>query len=58
MCHMNRMLTGCLGLVFLAASVLPAFAYEAFQGPLGLLQKRQGTYEGYTLLAPQKSKTP
>ena len=54
---MNRMLTGCLGLVFLAASVLPAFAYEAFQGPLGLLQKRQGTYEGYTLLAPQKSKT-
>ena len=45
------MLTGCLGLAFLAASALPALAYEAFQGPLGLLQKGQGTYEGYTLLA-------
>ena len=52
---MNRMLTGCLGLAFLAASALPALAYEAFQGPLGLLQKGQGTYEGYTLLAPQDS---
>ena len=49
------MLTGCLGLAFLAASALPALAYEAFQGPLGLLQKGQGTYEGYTLLAPQDS---
>ena len=33
-----------------------AQAYEAFKGPLGLLQKSAGTCDGYTLVAPQSAK--
>ena len=34
-----------------------AQAYEAFKGPLGLLHKAPGTFDGYTLVAPQQANT-
>ncbi len=43
------------GAAILALSA-PAFAFEAFKGPLGVLQKSDGVTDGYVLIAPQGSK--
>ena len=52
---MKRMWNGAaaaLALTFICSA--PAAAYEAFKGPLGLLQNHKGkTFEGYTLVTPQ-----
>ena len=52
---MNRLakvFAAALAAVALAGS---AQAYEAFKGPLGLLHKAPGTFDGYTLIAPQRA---
>lgn len=46
---------GALGLV--AALAVPASATENFRGPLGVLSKKAGVTDGYTLLTPQQSTT-
>lgn len=43
-----------LGLV--AALCVPSFAYQAFKGPLGVLQNKLDATEGYILIAPQNCK--
>lgn len=53
---MKRVALGIVAMALLVAMALPAMAYEAFKGPLGILQKNEGTYDGYTLIVPQNSK--
>ncbi len=55
------MMKKTLGSLFAALAVMlamaaSAFAYEAFKGPLGVLQKEKGVTEGYVLLTPYNSK--
>lgn len=47
--------TAALSVALLAAGAAPAMAYEAFKGPLGLLAKASGSFDGYTLVAPQEA---
>lgn len=53
---MKKAVSLLAGIGLVAAIAAPAVAYEAFTGPLGLLQNREGALQGYTLLAPQESK--
>ena len=51
-----------IGLTLLALGVTlalsaPASAYQAFKGPLGVLQNKLDATEGYVLIAPQNCKT-
>lgn len=54
---MKRVWKGAVAAVALSfACSAPAAAYEAFSGPLGLLQYDKGkTFDGYTLIAPEQS---
>ena len=44
--------------ILMVCLAIPAFAYEAFNGPTGLLKYTKGkAFEGYTLLAPMGSRS-
>lgn len=54
---MKKVVSAFASMGLMLSLAAPAAAYEAFTGPLGLLQNREGAVQGYTLLAPQDSKS-
>ena len=54
---MKRIVTTLAAAGLVAAFAAPSSAYEAFHGPLGVLQNNPGATDGYVLIAPQDSKS-
>ena len=54
---MKKVVSALAGLGLVMSLAGTASAYEAFTGPMGLLQNKEGATQGYTLLAPQSSKS-
>ena len=54
---MKKVVSALAGLGLVMSLAGTASAYEAFTGPMGLLQNKEGATHGYTLLAPQNSKS-
>ncbi len=52
---MKKIIGGLVALLLLGSSAT-GYAYEAFKGPLGLLQNEEDkTFKGYTLIVPEKA---
>ena len=54
---MKKVVSALAGLGLVMSLAGTASAYEAFTGPMGLLQNKEGATQGYTLLARQNSKS-